>query len=82
MGSEDPLERDGLDGVVVKLDLKLDILAQQPAPGDIPGEAVQARERVAGQHAAKMADYIPFVVVFGRLYKDNANLSMFRRDSQ
>jgi len=66
-----------LDGIVVKLNLKLNIAAQRPVFVEVPRQAGKAGKRVAWEYAAKMTNDVSFIVIFGRLYEDDTYLLPF-----
>jgi hypothetical protein len=73
VGLYDSADRYFLYGIVDELDFELNFSAKQSPPGYVLREAREASQGIAGKHAAKMPDYISFIIVLGWLYENDFN---------
>ena len=77
VGPYDPVDRYFLHRIIQNFDAYFEIVAKNPAAIQIFSQAAEAGECVAGQDAAKMADYIALVIVFGWLNQYNRKAFAF-----
>ena len=77
VGPDDPLDGNLLNRVVDQLDRQFGFRAQQFSLRHVLCEAGEASQRVAWEHASKMADDVTLVVVLGWLYKNDFDFFPF-----
>jgi hypothetical protein len=77
VGPYDLADRYRLNGIVIKLGLKLDFPAQQLVLGNILGQAGKASKCVTWEYAAKMTNDVSLIIIFRWLDEDDPKPSAF-----